>query len=155
MNKSILIVILLSLPFSLYAVDKNPIAFETPEQEQQYSDLIEELRCVVCQNQSVGDSNAELAQDVRNLVREKIQAGETTEQITDFMVERYGDFVLYNPPLKTKTVVLWIGPIVLVLIAFLMLVYFIRRHANTTVTSPDLTDDERQKLTQALGNKET
>ena len=155
MNKSILIVILLSLPFSLYAVDKNPIAFETPEQEQQYSDLIEELRCVVCQNQSVGDSNAELAQDVRDLVREKIQAGETTEQITDFMVERYGDFVLYNPPLKTKTVVLWIGPIVLVLIAFLMLVYFIRRHANTTVTSPDLTDDERQKLTQALGNKET
>ncbi|MCK5716229.1 MAG: cytochrome c-type biogenesis protein CcmH [Thiomargarita sp.] len=155
MKKSTLIVILLSLPFSLYAVDKNPIAFETPEQEQQYSDLIEELRCVVCQNQSVGDSNAELAQDVRNLVREKIQAGETTEQITDFMVERYGDFVLYNPPLKTKTVVLWIGPIVLVLIAFLMLVYFIRRHANTTVTSPDLTDDERQKLTQALGNKET
>ncbi len=151
MNKRTLLFILLTLPFSLYAVDKNPIGFDTPEQEQQYADLIEELRCVVCQNQSVGDSNAELAQDVRDLVRTKISNGESTEQITDFMVERYGDFVLYNPPLKAKTYVLWLGPLVLVLIAFLMLVYFIRRHAQTTVTPQKLSEEERQQLKQVLG----
>jgi len=83
-------------------VDKNPIEFANVEQEERFSNLINELRCVVCQNQSVADSNAELAQDVRDLVRNKILEGQTDLQITDFLVDRYGDFVLYNPPLKPK-----------------------------------------------------
>jgi cytochrome c-type biogenesis protein CcmH len=150
MNKVLLILMLFTLSHSIYAIDKKPTEFDNPEQEQRYQVLINELRCVVCQNQSVGDSNAELAQDIRELVHKKISAGESNQQITDFMVERYGEFVLYNPPLNTKNYVLWYGPLVLLLLAFLMLVYFIRRHAKTTATAPALTDEERLKLNEAL-----
>jgi cytochrome c-type biogenesis protein CcmH len=153
MNKITFILILLTLSFNLYAVDSNPTEFDNPDQEKRYQELIEELRCVVCQNQAVADSNAELAQDIRELVRNQIREGQTDQQITDFMVERYGDFILYNPPLKPKTYVLWLGPLVLVLIAFIVLVYFIRRHAQTTATPPTLTDEERNKITQVLSNK--
>lgn len=150
MNKILLIFMLFTLSHSLYGVDKNPTEFDNPEQEQRYQALINELRCVVCQNQSVGDSNAELAQDIRELVHKKIRAGESNQQITDFMVERYGEFVLYNPPLNTKNYVLWYGPLALLLLAFIMLVYFIRRHAKTTATPPSLTDEERLKINQVL-----
>lgn len=142
--------ILLILPFYLYAVDKNPIEFTDQEQEQRYQALTQILRCVVCQNQSLADSNAELAQDLRDLVRNKIIEGQTDQQITEFLVERYGDFVLYNPPLQPKTYALWWGPLVLVLIAFFMLLYFIRRHAKTTAEPPTLTEEERDKIKQAL-----
>lgn len=142
--------ILFILPFHLYAVDKNPIEFTDSEQEQRYHALTQILRCVVCQNQALADSNAELAQDLRDLVRNKIIEGQTDQQITDFLVERYGDFVLYNPPLQPKTYVLWWGPLVLVLVAFIVLLYFIRRHAKTTATPPTLTEEERDKIKQAL-----
>jgi cytochrome c-type biogenesis protein CcmH len=150
MNKILLIFMLFTMSHSLYAIDKNPTEFDNPEQEQRYQALVNELRCVVCQNQSVGDSNAELAQDVRELVHKKIRAGESDQQIKDFMVERYGEFVLYNPPLNTKSYVLWYGPLALLLLAFIMLVYFIRRHAKTTAAPPSLTDEERLKLNEVL-----
>ncbi len=150
MNKILLIFMLFTLSHNLYAIDKNPTGFDSPEQEQRYQALINELRCVVCQNQSVGDSNAELAQDIRELVHKKIHAGETDQQIKDFMVERYGEFVLYNPPINAKSYILWYGPLVLLLLAFIMLVYFIRRHAKTTATPPSLTDEERLKLNEVL-----
>jgi len=145
------LLILFILPFQLYAIDRNPIEFADAEQEKRYQALIEEYRCVVCQNQSVADSNAELAQDVRNLVRNKILAGQTDQQITEFLVERYGDFVLYNPPLEPKTYPLWWGPLVLVLLAFIVLIYSIRRHIKTTTTPPTLSDEERNKVKQVLG----
>jgi len=145
-----IILVLLIFPIHLYAVDKNPIEFADAEQEKRFSELIEELRCVVCQNQSVADSNAELAQDVRDIVRNKIREGQTDEEITNFMVERYGDFVLYNPPLKPKTYVLWLGPLVLVLIGLIVLVYFIRRHTQITSMPPTLTEEERHKIKQVL-----
>jgi cytochrome c-type biogenesis protein CcmH len=150
MKHIILIFLLLLFPIHLYAVDKNPIAFDNSEQEKRFSELIEELRCVVCQNQSVADSNAELAQQVRDLVREKIIAGQTDLEITDFFVERYGDFILYKPPLEPKTYLLWVGPLLLVLIAFFVLIYFIRRHAVSTATPPTLTEEERNKIKQVL-----
>jgi len=148
MKKITFFLILLTL--NTYAVDKNPIEFDNPEQEKRYQELIEELRCVVCQNQSVADSNAELAQDVRDLVRNQIREGQTDQQITNFMVDRYGDFVLYNPPFKAKTYVLWLGPLVLLLVGFFVLFYFIRRHAQTTATLVNLTDEERNKIKQVL-----
>jgi cytochrome c-type biogenesis protein CcmH len=143
-----IIFLLLIIPIQLYAVDKNPIEFANVEQEERFSNLINELRCVVCQNQSVADSNAELAQDVRDLVRNKILEGQTDQQITDFLVERYGDFVLYNPPLKPKTYVLWLGPLVLVLLAFFVFIYFIRSHARSTQST--LTEKERNTIKQVL-----
>jgi len=145
------VLILLILPFKLYAVDKNMIEFDTSQQETRFSELTKELRCVVCKNQSVADSNAELAQDIRNLVRNKILEGQTDQQITHFLVERYGDFVLYNPPLQPKTYVLWVGPLVLLLIALIVLIYFIRRHAVTTAVPPSLTEEERNKIKHVLG----
>jgi len=141
---------LILLTFNLYAVDKNPIEFDNPEQEKRYQELIEELRCVVCQNQSVADSNAELAQDIRDIVRNQVREGQTDQQIADFMVDRYGDFVLYNPPLKAKTYVLWLGPLILLLVGFIVLFYFIRRHAQTTATLVNLTDEERNKIKQVI-----
>ncbi len=149
MNKLHLFFLLSILNIPIYAIDKNPINLDNAEQEARYHKLTNELRCVVCQNQSVADSNAELAQDVRNLVRTKISEGETDEQINAFLVERYGDFVLYNPPLTDKTYVLWLGPFVLMLLAFIILMTFIRR--QTKAKSVTLTDAERDKLNQALG----
>lgn len=149
MNKLNLFFLLLIFNIPIYAIDKNPINLDNAEQEARYQKLTNELRCVVCQNQSVADSNAELAQDVRNLVRTQISQGQTNEQINDFLVERYGDFVLYNPPLTDKTYILWLGPFILMLFAFIILMFFIRR--QTKAKSVALTDAERDKLNQALG----
>ncbi|MCK5719301.1 MAG: cytochrome c-type biogenesis protein CcmH [Thiomargarita sp.] len=148
--KKIILLTFLLCSTQVYAVDKNPIEFETPEQEERYSELIKIYRCVVCQNQAVSDSNAELAQDIRDLVRNKVLEGQTEQQITNFLVERYGDFVLYDPPLEPKTYVLWIAPIILVLLALLILIYFIRYHTKTTAVPSDLTPEEQDKLKQAL-----
>lgn len=144
-----LLFLVYTLNIPIYAIDKNPINFDNAEQEARYQKLTNELRCVVCQNQNVADSNAELAQDVRNLVRTKINQGQTDEQITAFLVERYGEFVLYNPRLTEKTYILWLGPFILMLLAFIILMFVIRR--QTKLKSVALTDAERQKLNQALG----
>ncbi|WP_069469998.1 cytochrome c-type biogenesis protein [Candidatus Marithrix sp. Canyon 246] len=149
MNKLNLFFLLLIFNIPIYAIDKNPINLDNAEQEARYQKLTNELRCVVCQNQSVADSNAELAQDVRNLVRNQISEGQTNEQISAFLVQRYGDFVLYNPPLTEKTYILWLGPFILMLFAFIILMFFIRR--QTKAKSVALTDAERDKLNQALG----
>ena len=81
--------------------------------EQRLKELAEELRCLVCQNQTIADSNAPLALDLRNQIRTQIGQGKSDEQIRDYMVERYGDFVLYKPPFKASTLVLWLGPLML------------------------------------------
>lgn len=101
--------------------------FDTPQQEESYKLLIKELRCLVCQNQTIADSNAELAQDLRRQVYEMIQQGKSTDEIADYMTQRYGDFVLYNPPFKAKTGLLWIGPVAFLLIGLVMLVLISRR----------------------------
>ena len=85
-------------------------SFSTTEAEQRYQKLTAELRCLVCQNQNLADSNADLAADLRRQVFEMIEAGRTNQEIIDYMVQRYGDFVLYNPPLAAKTWLLWLGP---------------------------------------------
>ncbi len=141
------IILVYSAPDS-HAIDKNPIEFTKPQQETRYQTLIEELRCVVCQNQSIADSNAELAQDMRELIRKQIIEGKTDQQITEFLVDRYGDFVLYTPPLKPTTYLLWLGPLVLLIIAVLTLLYWVRRHVQTTPHSTSLTEEEHHQLQQ-------
>ena len=89
--------------------------------------IAEELRCLVCQNETIAASHADLAVDLKNQIRIKLSEGQSHKQILDFMVQRYGDFVLYRPPLKTTTVLLWVGPFVLLSIALLMLVLNVRR----------------------------
>ncbi len=101
--------------------------FDDPSQEQVYQGLIEEIRCLVCQNQTIADSNADLAKDLRRQVYEMLQQGKSREQIVDFMTQRYGDFVMYNPPFKAKTGFLWLGPVLFLLIGLVLLVILSKR----------------------------
>jgi cytochrome c-type biogenesis protein CcmH len=98
----------LCLSFAAQAVELR--SFSSPEDEERFRELVAELRCLVCQNQSLADSDAELAQDLRREVHEMIDAGKSNDDITDFMVARYGDFVLYRPPFNGTTAALWIAP---------------------------------------------
>lgn len=98
-----------------------------PALEARMMVIAEELRCLVCQNETIAASHADLAVDLKNQIRIKLTQGQSQKQILDFMVERYGDFVLYRPPLKTTTLLLWMGPFILLGIAVLMLVMTIRQ----------------------------
>lgn len=97
---------------ALHAKEAAPTAFD-PIAHKRVVEVSEQLRCLVCQNQSIADSNAELAVDLRNQVIEQVKAGKTNKEIVDYMVERYGDFVLYKPPFKLSTAILWLGPLCL------------------------------------------
>ena len=99
----------------------------TAEQDARYRALIHELRCLVCQNQTIADSDADLASDLRTQVHERIAAGESDEQIRHYVTERYGDFVLYKPPFKSTTAVLWVGPFALVALGVLVFFFVVRR----------------------------
>jgi cytochrome c-type biogenesis protein CcmH len=111
--------------------------FDNPEQEEQYKRLVTELRCLVCQNQNLADSNADLAKDLREEVYEMIQNGATDQEIINFMVARYGDFVLYRPPFKATTAFLWVGPFIILLGGFVILLVFIRKRRQATTVELD------------------
>lgn len=115
--------------------------------ESDFAELSHSLRCMVCQNQSIAESNAPLAVDLREQVREQLAAGRTRQQIVDYMVARYGDFVLYKPPFRTSTLVLWIGPGVLFFMAVAWLMLTIRR--RNARSFPELNAEERARA-QAL-----
>lgn len=125
--------------------------FETPEQETRFKRLSEELRCLVCQNQNLADSNAELALDLRRQVHTMILAGKSDAEIVGFMTERYGDFVLYRPPLKTGTVLLWAGPFVLLLLGVVVMGRLVRQRRSTAQGEDgQLNATEQQRLEQIL-----
>jgi cytochrome c-type biogenesis protein CcmH len=100
------------------------------------AELAHELRCLVCQNQTLADSNAPLAVDLRNQIREQLKAGKSERDVMDFMVARYGDFVLYRPPFKASTAALWLGPFVLLLLGAWLLLRVVRRRAPQPALSP-------------------
>ena len=104
--------------------------FDTPEQLQRYEKMINDLRCVVCQNQSVAESSVELARDLRRITRDMILAGSTDAEIKQFMTDRYGDFVLYNPPLKPITYLLWGAPVLLLLVGAIVMVSVVGRRSG-------------------------
>ena len=124
--------------------------FDSKAEEQHFKDLIEELRCLVCQNQSLADSDAELAHDLRAEVYDMIQAGKNDEEIVTFLVARYGDFVLYKPPVKPSTWLIWFGPFVLLIIAAILLLRALRRQKDTPAT--EITAEERARLDAILGS---
>ena len=131
-----------------FAVLAQPDAV-TPEHEGRYYSLLEELRCLVCQNQTIAESNAELAKDLRGEVKTMLHAGATDSEIIEFMVSRYGDFVLYRPPLKPRTWLLWFGPLIFLVIALLALSQVLRKQKKTR--SSTLTEDELAKVHSILG----
>lgn len=147
-----LCVLLLSLLLPLAAMAIDPQQFDSPEQEARYHALIEELRCMVCQNQNLADSNATLAQDLRDEVLRLIRDGLDDEQIKAYLTERYGDFVLYRPPVKPATYALWFGPIVLVLIAGGVVFMVVRKRSRDEV--PLMPDPDQEELDRRLENSQ-
>jgi cytochrome c-type biogenesis protein CcmH len=107
-----------------------PAAAQDPELEARVMKISAGLRCLVCQNQTIADSNADLAVDLRNQVREMLKRGDSPAQINDYMTARYGDFVLYKPPVKSTTAVLWYGPAALLVLAVIVLLWIIRRRTR-------------------------
>ena len=116
--------------------------------ERRAAALERELRCLVCQNQTIAESNAPLAVDLRNQIREQLAAGKSETQVLDFMVERYGDFVLYRPPFKWTTLLLWLGPALLVAAGCVVLVRQLR--ARRRREQPALTPEERARVERLL-----
>jgi len=126
-----------------------PVGFEDAQQQQRFQSLLEEIRCLVCQNQSLADSNAELARDLRNEVYRMVDQGESDKEIIDFLVARYGDFVLYRPPMKNTTLILWFGPFILLLLALVAIYRFVK---STRVEEVIVSEAEQQRLSQLLGH---
>jgi cytochrome c-type biogenesis protein CcmH len=118
--------------------------------EKRVMALSNDLRCLVCQNQTIADSNAELAVDLRNTIRAQLKAGASEAEVRDFMVARYGDFVLYNPPLKASTLLLWFGPFLLLAFGILILLQKIR---SKRPKEQPLSDEERARAAQLLDGK--
>jgi cytochrome c-type biogenesis protein CcmH len=117
-------------------------AVADPVLEARMLTITAELRCLVCQNQTIADSHADLAIDLRQQVREMLQKGMTDQQIADYMTERYGDFVLYRPPFKSTTMLLWIGPGVLLVLGLVMLVVMLRRRSRMPADRFDADEPE-------------
>ena len=113
------------------------LEFENPAQEERYNNLIKELRCLVCQNQTLADSDADLAKDLRGKAYEMVRAGGTDQDIVDYMVDRYGEFVLYRPTLNASTILLWVGPFVILVVCLVLLVRIARRRKNEAVVEFD------------------
>jgi len=142
----------LALCSSLFVQAKvAPNTSADPALEARMMLIAEELRCLVCQNETIAASHADLAIDLKNQIRIKLTQGQSQKQILDFMVERYGDFVLYRPPLKTTTVLLWLGPFTLLAIAAMMLVLNVRRRRRS-VQPAALSDAEVTKARELLAN---
>jgi len=144
--------LLLAATFSwALAKDAAPAAVD-PALEQRVMTLASELRCLVCQNQTIADSNAPLAEDLRNQVREKMRQGSSDSEILAYMVARYGDFVLYRPPFKLTTVLLWFGPLLLLAGGFLVLVRRVLR--RRLEQDPEMNASERKRAAELLAGNE-
>lgn len=146
----ILIALLLALAaLQVQAREALPAAAD-PALEKRAMKLAAELRCLVCQNQSLAESHAGLALDLKEQVRSQIRAGRSDAEIRQYMVDRYGDFVLYSPPWKASTALLWTGPFVLLLAGALVLVAYLKKR-RARVVQADLTDEQRARAQALLG----
>jgi len=133
------------------ALADNAVPTDTdPVAQKRAMELAAKLRCLVCQNQSIADSEADLANDLRRQVREQIAAGKTDEQIIKFMTDRYGDFVLYEPPMRASTVLLWIGPLLLLVAGATGMVFLLRGRGQEQAGAAALTPDEQERAEALL-----
>jgi cytochrome c-type biogenesis protein CcmH len=133
---------------NVFAKDAAPLA-DDPVTEQRLISISEEMRCLVCQNESLAGSRSDLANDLRREIRILIKEGKSDDQIRSFMVERYGDFVLYRPPVKPLTWLLWIGPFVILGLGIAGLLMYLRRR-DSSVPNVTLTDADNQKIDALL-----
>jgi cytochrome c-type biogenesis protein CcmH len=134
--RACVLAVLLASWGAAFAIDAQD-AFDDPVLQERYEKINRELRCLVCQNQTIADSNATLAQDLRREVRDMIAAGQTDDEIRDFMIERYGDFVLYRPRMTAGNFLLWAAPILLLVVGAFVLVRVVKRRAQETDLETD------------------
>ncbi len=151
MNKLLIFVLMLFL--SLLSFSNAQVITVSPEYEERYENLLHELRCLVCQNQTVAESPADLSNDLRVEVKEMLERGETDQEILDFMSDRYGDFVLYNPPVKPRTYILWVGPFLLLFGAIIFALMLVNKRTKDVVDKT-LNKNEKQRLKDLLDTKE-
>jgi len=126
--------------------------FNSPEQQKLYKKLSEELRCLVCQNQNLADSNAELAQDMRQKTYQMVVENKSETEIVDYWVTRYGDFVLYNPPFKSSTLILWVGPFLLLILALFLGKKIIQGSRKRTESVSTQTDKDHKTVQKLLSD---
>lgn len=151
--RPLLAALALSLSATAFAAGEATPVAEDPALEARVIELSQTLRCLVCQNETIAASRAPLAVDLRNQVREQLAAGKSEEEVVDFLVGRYGDFVLYKPPFRASTVLLWLGPGALAILGIGWLSLRLRRRATESDT-PELTADQRTQARQLLGEQD-
>jgi len=147
----LLLLVMVMLASGYAAADTAQPTENDPLAQSRAVKLSEQLRCLVCQNQSIAESNAELALDLRRQIHEQIAAGKSDADIVDYMVARYGDFVLYRPPVRATTALLWGGPALLLVLGFFVL-YRVLRTRRTAAPLPALTTDEHAQAARMLGD---
>lgn len=150
MHSKFLFVLILLLVMPLAHADQAVITKDDPVLEKRVMTLSEHLRCLVCQNQTIADSNAELAVDLKNQVREKLRQGQTEQEILDYMVKRYGEFVLFKPLVKSTTWLLWFGPLLLLLLGLGVLIVILRQRRKLMRQAPTLSADEHARAASML-----
>ncbi len=155
--KTLSLIFFISLSMSTTTAAFEAREFDTESQRQRYNVLIDELRCPKCQNQNLAGSNSQIAEDLRRELHRLLTEGNSDREIKDFMVARYGDFVLYKPPLKASTIALWALPVILLLMGAIGLVMIIRQRArtNTNVITEALSANEQQQLDQLLKSNDS
>jgi len=138
------------LPMAVMCEEAQPMA-EDPVLEKRVMALAEDLRCLVCQNESLAGSHAPLAVDLRQQIREQMKAGKSNQEIIAFMTERYGDFVLFRPPVKTSTYLLWFGPFLLLIAGIIVQFLYLKRRRERVLDKP-LSEAERKRVEALLGD---
>ena len=144
---ALLLALMLLVPYG-WAKEAAPVA-EDPEIERRMIALSEDLRCLVCQNESLAGSRADFANDLRREIREQMHANKSDKEIVDFLVARYGDFVLYRPPVKPSTMFLWFGPFIFLLVGAVLLVVYLKRRRNR-IEEPMLSEQQRKQAESLL-----
>lgn len=146
-------ILFMALSQSAFAIGVDKDRLSNPALEARAQHIMKQLRCLVCQNQSIVDSDAGLAVDLRAIVREQVAAGQSDSQILDFMTSRYGDWVLLKPPLKPATAILWLGPIFLLLLGGFFVWRYVRQKPEKAIAIP-LSPEEEKRLKHILRDSE-
>src|SRR5688572_6833340 len=149
MKRLVVQLILLGCMASIIVAQEARPAADDPELEKRVMKLSQELRCLVCQNETIADSRADLATDLHNQVREQMKAGKSDKEIVAFLTERYGDFILYRPPVKPTTYLLWFGPF-LMLIGGLIFLFRQLKHRRKSIVEEPLSQNERRRAEELL-----
>jgi cytochrome c-type biogenesis protein CcmH len=148
-KSSFALLLLLMVALVGIAKDAQPATGDDPAIEKRLANLSKELRCLVCQNETLADSQAGLAEDLRREIREQMKAGKSDKEIISFLTQRYGQFILYRPQVTPTTYLLWFGPFVLLIGGLAILFFYIRQHRDAVVEKP-LTTEEHQLATELL-----